>query len=133
MKKLLAALFCLCCFLGCKSVPSPDDIRADITPAELIQLAQTSYDDGNTPAAEVYYNVLAERYSDDLSVRVVAEYEIGHIKVKQKRWDEAASLLGGVISYYESADAYALPSEYKKLATLDMAKIPEKYLSATEN
>jgi outer membrane protein assembly factor BamD (BamD/ComL family) len=125
MKKLLAILFCLCCITACKSVPSPDDIPADITPAELIQNAQTSYDNGNTPAAEVYYRVLADRFSDDLSARVVAEYEIGHIKVKQKKWEEATSLLTGVLSYYDSADAYLLPSEYKKLATMDMAKIPE--------
>ncbi|MDR3312368.1 MAG: hypothetical protein LBS64_04475 [Spirochaetaceae bacterium] len=125
MNKLLAlCLFCLV-IAACKSVPTEDSIPEDTSVAELVQLAQTSYDGGNSAASEVYYRVIQKRYYDDLPVRLAAEFEIAHIKIKQKNWSEAKPLLEQVLSYYEGMQAYTLPSAYYKLTQIDLKKIPQ--------
>jgi hypothetical protein len=113
---------------SCESVPLAEDVPADLSSAELIQLAQTSYDKGRVATAELYYNVLIARFYDVLPVRLSGEFEIAHIKIKQKKWEEAISLLTLVNSYYEGENGYALPPEYSKLVALDMKKVPKKYL-----
>ena len=59
-------------------------------------------------------------------ILVAAEYEIAHIRVKQKKWDEAQQMLERIVSYYEGTEAGLLPPHYKKLALIDLDKIPQK-------
>jgi outer membrane protein assembly factor BamD (BamD/ComL family) len=127
MKHLsLVTLLLLCVGLvACQSVRSEADVPLDLSVAELTQLAQTDYDDGKTSLSEMYYRIIQKRYYDDLPSRLAAEFELAHIKVKQKKWHDALSLLQTVLSYYEGIQAYALPQAYFKLATTDLAKIPE--------
>jgi hypothetical protein len=135
MQKMVTPLMFLLCALwlwGCKSAPREEDIPSGLSSAELIQLAQTSFDEGNTPASELYYRVLAARFYDDLPVRLAAEYELVHIKIKQKKWDEALPILTAILEYYDGSDGYSLPQAYYKLAVIDMNKIPEKYREESE-
>jgi outer membrane protein assembly factor BamD (BamD/ComL family) len=133
MKKIYV-LICLLSFViagitGCKSVPTEEEISQELSAAELIQLAQTSYDNSNTAASEVYYQVLVNRYGDDIANRITGEFELAHIKIKQKKWAEALPMLNKILGYYDALDSYLLPQEYKKLVTIDLAKIPETYLN----
>jgi outer membrane protein assembly factor BamD (BamD/ComL family) len=127
MKRLLLfALLLLCAGLvACRSAPSEADVALDKTVAELTQLAQTAFDDGHVAESEMYYRIIEKRFYDDLPSRLAAEFELAHIKVKQKKWREALPLLETVLSYYEGIQAYALPQSYFKLATADLEKIPE--------
>lgn len=115
---------------GCQSAPKhiPQDLTAD----ELINLAQASYDKGNVKAAQAYYEAIIIRYGDQMDKLVEAEYEIAHLKVKQKKWQQAIPDLQRILSYYESDVVGVLPPSFKKLAELDLAKIPEKELMEAE-
>jgi len=57
-------------------------------------------------------------------VLVAAEYEIAHIRIKQKKWVEAKEMLDRIVSYYDGTDLSVLPPHYKKLALIDLKKIP---------
>lgn len=112
--------------LGCQTAPKniPQELSAD----ELTNLAQASYDKGNVRAAQAYYEAIIIRYGDQMDKLVEAEYEIAHIKVKQKRWRQAIPDLQRILSYYETDTTGSLPPAFKKLAELDMAKVPEREL-----
>ena len=113
-------------FAGCYSLPK--EIPSGLSADELILLAQTSQDEGNTRAAELYYEAIIIRFGENKSLVVEAEYEIAHLKIKDKKWSQAIPDLERILSYYDEDDAYMLPSEYKKLAQIDYAKIPKAEL-----
>lgn len=115
---------------GCQSAPK--NIPQDLTAEELINLAQASYDKGNVKAAKAYYEAIIIRYGNQMDKLVEAEYEIAHLKVKQKKWQQAIPDLQRILSYYESDMEGVLPPAFKKLAELDLAKVPEKELLEAE-
>lgn len=111
---------------GCQSAPKviPQNLSAE----ELINLAQSSYDSGNVKAAQAYYEAVIIRYGDQMDKLVEAEYEIAHLKIKQEKWQQAIPDLQRILSYYETDTTGVLPTAFKKLAELDMAKVPEDEL-----
>lgn len=113
---------------GCQSAPK--DIPLNLSAEELINLAQASYDAGNVKAAQAYYEAIIIRYGDQMDKLVEAEYEIAHLKIKQKKWQQAIPDLQRILSYYEADTTGTIPAAFKKLAELDMAKVPEKELIA---
>jgi outer membrane protein assembly factor BamD (BamD/ComL family) len=115
---------------SCQSVPK--NIPQDLTADELVNFAQSSYDDGNVKAAQAYYEAIIIRYGDQMDKLVEAEYEIAHLKIKQKKWQQAIPDLQRILSYYEADATGILPPAFKKLAELDLAKVPEKELLEAE-
>ena len=116
---LLAAILIL--FTSCQSIPK--DVPEDLTEADLIQLAQDSYEEGNIKAAEFYYETIIERFADNQSACIIAQFEIAHIRIKEGNFKDARPLLEDIIeSFDENPElAYMIP-EYLKLARLDLAK-----------
>ncbi len=110
---------------SCSSVPSEAPVEWSID--EINRQAQTYMDKGNYKAAEFMYQTLIQRYGTDMSVLASSEYELAHIKIKQKKWAEAKPMLEKVLSYYDSPDSSSLPPEFKKLAAIDLEKIPERF------
>jgi len=47
------------------------------------------------------------------------------MKIKEKNWDGAIPDLVRIISYYENDTTRTLPYEYKTLAEIDLAKVPD--------
>jgi len=117
---------------GCMSVPDPASIPADASVAELSQKGQSSLDDNNYKAAEVYYQTIIDRYGDDMGARTAAEFEIAHMRMKKKDWADAKSRLEAIIARYETAGGAALPPEYLVLARNDLARIPVKPVKEPE-
>lgn len=114
---LLAALLLI---TSCQSVPK--NVSEDLTKEELIQHAQDSYEDGNRKAAEYYYNLVIERFPDDINSCIEAKFEIAHIFVKEGDYNKARPILEEIIaSFDDPAVASSIP-EYLKLAKLDLAK-----------
>jgi TolA-binding protein len=74
----------------------------------------------------VYFTAILHRFDDPAAI-AAAEYELAHIKIKQNKWQEAASMLDALIQKYEDDLYYRLPRSYLKLAELDKKKIPPKY------
>ena len=120
----ILVLFSILAFFGCQSVPT--DIPLDATEAELTKLAQAAYDNGNTKAATIYYETIIERFGDNTSSLIAAKFELAHILVKEKKYEEAKPLLEEIIGFYTDDFSRILPPEYKKLAQIDLAKITSK-------
>ncbi|MBQ1832804.1 MAG: hypothetical protein II114_03410 [Treponema sp.] len=110
--------------VSCSSVPDeiPDDDR------EIIQLAQNAADAGQTGLAKWYYGQLLEKYPDDPKIYVEANFEIAHIDIKKKKYDEAVPRLNEILHIYDNVAPGYLPGQYKKLAENDLAKVPEETL-----
>ncbi len=115
---LLAAAILL--FASCQSVPT--EAPEDLTKADLIQLAQDSYDEGNDAAAKFYYELIIERFSTDPSAYIVAKFEIAHMYVKDKDYKTARPLLEEIVGCYDDPEIAAALPEYLKLAKIDLAK-----------
>ena len=113
-------------FASCAGVPVESEIPENLSVAELIQEAQNCVDRGAYKAAEVYFTTILHRFDDPAAI-AAAEYEMTHIKIKQKKWQEAAPMVAALLQKYEDDLYYQLPRSYLKLAELDKQKIPKKY------
>ena len=107
---------------GCQSAV-PSDIPDDLSPQEIIQQAQEYYEKGNTAASEYMYEILLDRYGTDTTYLVTGLYEIAHIKVKARKYDQAEQMLNQVLECYDSYDASFIPAKYRVLAQKDLEKI----------
>jgi hypothetical protein len=123
-----SALVCAACLfsLSCKSIPV--EIPADMTAQELIQNGQSSFEKGKNKEALRYFNTVIEHYGTDQSLYIEARYEIGHMMIKQKKYDKAAPILEEIRDMYASAQPGSLPGAYQKLAAIELAKIPADQL-----
>lgn len=128
MKPQILPILCSVALLAgaasCKTVPDPATFPDDITVASLSQKGQEALDDSNYKAAEVYYQTIINRYGTDTAALTAAEFEIAHIRMKQKHWDDARIRLDAIIARYEEAGGAGLPPEYLVLAKNDRARIP---------
>jgi len=125
-RTILPALLSLTIVLiisGCMTVPKPADIPADQTVIQLSQKGQEALDKSNYKAAEVYYQLIIDRYGTDAAALTAAEFEIAHIKIKQKNYADAKTMLEAIVARYEAAGAVGLKPEYLVLAKNDLAHI----------
>jgi len=114
---------------SCRTVQEiPDNLSA----AQLIQLGQDAYGNAQYTNAEKYYRTVISRYGMDNAIYVEARYELGHLYVKQKKYDAAYSTLKEILDLYAGTAPGTLPGAYNKLAQIEMAKIPASKLPKTE-
>lgn len=109
-------------FISCSSTPK--EIPMELTAQELIQKGQDEFESKDYKNALRYYNAVTERYSDSLPVYVEASYEIGHIYMKQKKYDQAKVIFEEILNIYSNIAPGEAPGAYEKLAKLELAKIP---------
>ncbi|MBP3708797.1 MAG: tetratricopeptide repeat protein [Treponema sp.] len=130
MKKLtLCMVFFAVLFLSCRTVK---DIPDDLSAAQLIQLGQNAYGNAQYKNSEIYYHTVISRYGTDTSIYVEAKYELGHLYMKQKKYDKAYAAFKELLTLYESTQPGVLPGAFNKLSQIEMVKIPEKYLPTTK-
>lgn len=122
----LAAMLLLAA-TGCSSVPDPATVPADMSAAELSQKGQSAFDVSNYKASEVYYQLIIDRFPNSPEVTVGAEFEIAHLRVKQKDWADAKARLDAIVARYETTGGAGLPPEFLVLAKNDLKKIPVKH------
>lgn len=96
----------------------------ELTAQELIQKGQDEFESKDYKNALRYYNAVTERYSDSLPVYVEASYEIGHIYMKQKKYDQAKVIFEEILNIYSNTAPGEAPGAYEKLSKLELAKIP---------
>lgn len=100
-------------------------VEEDLTAKQLIQKGQDSYDMANYPQALRYYNAVLERFAEnDLALYVEAKYEIGHIYMKQKKYDFAKSIFDEILDIYSKVTPGEIPAAYQKLSQIGLEKIP---------
>ncbi len=129
--KTLITLFFVSAFVSCKSTRV--EPAADATDREIVQMAQTAYDDGEESDALDYYNVLLQRFGMNSAVYVEARFEIAHIYFKDKDYEKAAPIYEELLDLYATAMPGQLPGAYQKLAANDYSKIPADKKRVTLN
>ena len=121
IKFILTVSVLLISFVACKTVPT--EVSSTVTEAELFQLAQTEIDNDNPEAARFYFEKVIFMYGTNYTSLVIAEYELAHLDIKEKKYMSAKPQLEKVVSYYDDPDlAPLLNPSYKKLALLDLEK-----------
>jgi outer membrane protein assembly factor BamD (BamD/ComL family) len=116
----------LCVFFAASCFSGPVNISDTITPAELVQRAQEASDRNRYNQSLQYYQAILKRFPDDTEYGCAAEYEIGFIHYKQKKYDIAESELKNLLARYEESDAELLPPQYKILTNIVIAKLDER-------
>ena len=101
------------------------EIPVELTAQELIQKGQDRFESKDYKNALRYYNAVTERYADSLPVYVEASYEIGHIYMKQKKYEQASAVFNEIIDIYSKTNPGEAPGAYEKLSKLELAKIPQ--------
>ncbi|NLK47059.1 MAG: hypothetical protein GX297_10480 [Treponema sp.] len=131
MKNQLSKTICLLAifaisilFISCNTVPK--ELDSDLSPEEIILKAQQYSDEGKTSVAEMLYYKLLDQYGTDSTYRVIAEFEIAHIKFKAKKYAEAQPLYEDIINIYETTYD-TLPGKYLVLARNDLEQLKKVY------
>ena len=115
-------------FYSCESTDK-QALPDDITDREIIQLAQNAIDKNKKDLAEYYYKVLLQRYGNYTYDYVEGRFELAHLYLKQKKYDQAVPMLEEILEIYDTSTPGSLPGEYKILAKLDLEKVPEKKMA----
>lgn len=124
MKKifiLLSAILFSAVFISCTSLK---EIPEDLTAPQLLQQGQACLDNSDYKNAEAYYLATIDRYGYDTNTYIEAKYELAHLYIKTKEYNKAYSALDEILELYSYAMAGDLPPAYKKLAQIEMDKIP---------
>ena len=121
-----AAAVIISSLLVCISCRTVKDIPDDLTEAQLIQMGQDCYGNGDYKNAETYYSTVIMRYGMDNNAYIEATYELGHLYLKQKKYEKAEDSFKEILSIYEGAAPGTLPGAYKKLSEIELSKIPAK-------
>ncbi len=129
---ILAAFSILSTLLtSCYSVPS--EVPEDMTPDQIINEAIAFGDNNNPAAAKFYFEALLDRYGTDSNYRVIGEYEIGHILVKQGKYSEALPYLYDVLYTCENDYYGSIPPKYHVLAQNDIERALNKGATLSED
>ncbi len=111
-------------FFSC--VSSTLDVADDATSIEIIQLAQTSLDRGMKKRAISYYELLLRRYGMNTNLYIEARFEIAHIYMKQRRYEEAIPIYDEIIDLYNTSAPGQFPGVFRKLSEKDLEKAHDK-------
>ncbi len=117
-------------FFSCSTLPK--DIDEDLTASQLIQRGQDAAAIKKYRAAEAYYSKVIERFGTDQKRYVEAKYEIANMNRKRKKYTPAYNGFQEIITIYENAPYGMLPPAYRKLAEIELAKIPESAVKQAE-
>ncbi len=109
-------------------VAIPDSLSAQ----ELIQKGQTAFDNNQYKLSLRYYNAAIERFGSRGAIYVEASYEIAHVYMKQKKYEEALPILRSLEAIFNNTAPGALPAAYKKLTQIELAKIPANKIAQIE-
>ena len=129
MKKinsLICTLVLAAAVFTCASCQSVKDIPEDLTAPQILQRGQSYTDSADYKNAEACYLATIERFGDDTNTYIEAKYELAHLYLKTKNYEKAQAGLEEILEIYSYAPVGSLPAAYKKLAQLDMEKLPNR-------
>ena len=109
---------------SCKTT-EVENIPADLTAAQLLQLGQDAESASQYKAAEKYFVTTIQRFGLDNAIYVEARYELGNCYLKEKKFDMAKGCFTEILSMYENSGIGELPAAFQKLANIGLGKIPE--------
>ena len=108
--------------VSCTTIPDtvPDSDR------EIVQQAQNAVEKGDYRLARWYYEKLLENYGENPAIYIEGNYEIAHLSIKKKKYEDALPRLEEILLIYDNVAPGMLPGAFKKMAENDLAKIPQK-------
>ena len=127
MKKFILytlTLITLSLFTSCTKLK---DIPEDKTSAQIIQMGQNAVAESDYKAAKYCYQTAINRFGTDANVFAEAKYELGHVYLKQRKYDQAYETFNELLELYDY-NAAILPPAYKKLSIIGINKIPARKL-----
>ena len=124
---LAVGLFLSSLFSSCNTTPV---IPSTASATQLIQMGQDAAELSNYKAAETYYLEVIRRYGIDTNIYIEARYELGHIYLTQKKYDDAYTSFMEILDIYSNAEFGSVPGAFKKLAQIGLTQIPPKYIEA---
>lgn len=126
MKKTYTILIAIISFSFISCMSQNVEIPQEATALEIIQQAQNAFDNGKKKTAIKCYETLLQRYGNNPAIYVEGRYEIAHILIKQKKYDQAKVILLELKEIYDSSAPGMLPGAYRKMAMKDLEKVQEK-------
>jgi outer membrane protein assembly factor BamD (BamD/ComL family) len=96
------------------------------TPEELVQYAQEAMDRNDYQRALDYYELILNRFSDNITMVCTAEYETAFIHYKQQKYDLARTEFQALLERYNTPDEELLPAQFKILANIVLGQIAAK-------
>ncbi len=125
MKKIFyaSAVFSLLAF-AFVSCNSTKEIPDDLTAPQLLQRGQAALDSADYKTSEKYFLKTIDEYGSDTSTYIEAKYELAHLYIKTRNYKKAYYALDEILELYDYAMTGELPPAYKKLANIEMGKIP---------
>lgn len=125
MKKTFISIAAFLAVLTLSSCATVKEVPENLSAAQIIQLGQTAFEQSDYKTAELYYKTVLDRYGTSANVLVEAKYELAHVYLKQKKYDQAYPIYTEILNLYEENYAGSLPQAYKKLAQIGINQIPE--------
>ncbi len=123
-KALIISIFALtlsAAFIACTTIrPIPEDLTAP----QLLQEGQACLDNSDYKNAEAIFLATIDRYGDNTETYIEAKYELAHLYIKTRDYYKAYIALDEILEIYSYAMVGDLPASYKKLAQIEMDKIP---------
>lgn len=123
-KTVLFLIFAITLTAGLLACNTLKDIPEDMTASQLLQQGQTCLDNSDYKNAEAYYLATINRYGQDTNTYIEAKYELAHLYIRTRNYSKAYSALDEILELYSYAMTGELPPAYKKLAQIEMNKIP---------
>lgn len=123
--------FLVSALISCASTKTLE-VAEGATEREIIQMAQSAWDSGKKDDAEFYYKTLVQRYGMNTATYVEGRYELAHLYIKEKRYEEAYPLLTEILDIYKNTEPGYLPGTFRKMSENDLAKIPEETVKKIE-
>ena len=112
--------------LTATSCQSIKEIPEDLTAPQILQRGQSYFDNADYKNAEACYLATIERFGDDTVTYIEAKYELAHLYLKTRNYEKSRMALEEILEIYDYAMVGELPASYKKLAQLDMEKLPAR-------
>lgn len=128
MKKttsIIATIFAFSLLISCTTIK---EIPEDKTAAQIIQYGQNAVTNAQYKTALYYYEEAIHRFGSNPEIYAEATYEIGHVYIKQRKYEDAYKIFSDLIALYDY-NAAVLPAKHKKLAQIGISQIPEKKLA----
>lgn len=125
---LLTAVFSTA-FISCNTTK---EIPEDLSAPQLLRKGQLALDSSDYKLAERCFLKTIEKYGDDTNIYIETKYEMGHLYIKTKEYRKAWYAFDEILDLYDYDSSNSLPPAYKKLARIEMEKIPPKLVEEYE-
>ncbi|MBR1638561.1 MAG: tetratricopeptide repeat protein [Treponema sp.] len=129
MKKTATIISILGIMIFISSCNTIKYIPEDKTPAQIIQMGQNASTATAYKSAIYCYETVIERFGSNPAILTEAQYEIGYVYLKQKKYDKAYTAFTDLLQLYDTMGS-SVPPAYKKLAEIGIEKIPARYKKA---